>query len=344
MPLFEEIGTRCDLHVILSRLTHPRRRSWTPPQEPPTHYKQSLLRTVGVDWSLGALDLSIGTARELDRTDPDVVVVAGWNLPSSWVALRWGVARGRPVVLWSESNASSGNLRGGLSNRLRSEFVRRVRVALVPGEAGEAYIRTLLPPGHRILFMRMPNPVVASELRRLSPIQHQEDGPGRRLAFIGELSQRKGFDLVLDAARILPAAATLNIVGAGPLAAEAAEAAASHPDINFHGYRDGAELGTIWSATDTVILPSRRDPWPLVAAEALTAGRRLVLGPNVGSVPDLVRYPQVAVMSEYSGSAVIRGVLEVAEADIQPEARDAFLPSRCGESFVEACRLAREAR
>ena len=63
--------------------------------------------------------------------------------------------------------------------------------------------------------------------------------------------------------------------------------ARENPNIDYLGFREGRELRDLYLASSVVLVPSRRDPWPLVACEALSVGRPVVLGRGVGSAADL---------------------------------------------------------
>ena len=68
---------------------------------------------------------------------------------------------------------------------------------------------------------------------------------------------------------------TLHIFGDGPQREELEALAGGDPSIVFHGFTDDprAAMATV----DAVAMPSRREPYGLVALEALAAGRALLV-------------------------------------------------------------------
>ena len=87
--------------------------------------------------------------------------------------------------------------------------------------------------------------------------------------------------------------------------------------------------------------PSRKDPAPLVASEALAAGRPLVLGPGVGNADDLRRLSAeaVSVMTTASASELIGSVSKVLGRVVTPAARAAFTPRSCAEAFLKGTEI-----
>ncbi len=77
--------------------------------------------------------------------------------------------------------------------------------------------------------------------------------------------------------------ARLDVVGDGPLGAQLAPL----PGVRLHGALPHAVLGPRYAAASCVVVPSRREGFGLVAAEALAHGRAVV-GTRTGAVPDLL--------------------------------------------------------
>jgi glycosyltransferase involved in cell wall biosynthesis len=114
--------------------------------------------------------------------------------------------------------------------------------------------------------------------------------------FIGELSQRKGVDLILAAApHILQLFPRLIIAGDGPMRSDVTALAARLPGMEYSGFVEGPEKTQLFEQAAVVLIPSRRDCGPMVASEALVALRPIVAGPGVGALPDLQRVAGDAV-------------------------------------------------
>jgi glycosyltransferase involved in cell wall biosynthesis len=98
----------------------------------------------------------------------------------------------------------------------------------------------------------------------------------RRIGAIGRLHPQKGFDMLIPA--FLGAAlpdVVLDIYGDGPERATLEALANGDPRIVFHGHV--ADPIEALRSVDAVAMPSRREPYGLVALEAMAAGRPLLV-------------------------------------------------------------------
>ena len=334
VPLFNELGRLLDgqLAVLLTRETHRKRRRWSVPWQD-VSFRAELLRTVGIEHGERALDVSFGVRRTLDRLSPEVVVLGGWDLSASWSALHWCHSRAVPAVAWVESGAATGSFRDPLSSLARRRFLDGCDAALVSGDAAAAFVNQLRPG--------LPATVVrnATGLAAL----HALPAPTARSGlFVGELSQRKGVDVLVEALPgLLQLLERVVIVGDGQLRPAVADAARRLAGVDYPGYLEGPRLLDAFGSAGVVLVPSRKDPAPLVASEALAAGRPLVLGPGVGNAGDLHRLsPEaVSVMAAASASGLIASVTTVLGQMVTPAARAAFTPSACAEAFLKGAQI-----
>jgi len=82
----------------------------------------------------------------------------------------------------------------------------------------------------------------------------------------------------------------LQVVGAGPGEGRFREMAARlhvGDHVTFHGFVKQDRLPPFYQNADLVILPSRRESFGLVLAEAMAAGRPVVAS-RVGAIPEVV--------------------------------------------------------
>ena len=117
--------------------------------------------------------------------------------------------------------------------------------------------------------------------------QRRTDANGTYYCYVGRLSSEKGVQTLLMAAAGLPEY-QLKIIGTGPLQEELITANRL-PNVEFMGYRTGAELNSILSGSKFLIVPSEvYENNPLTVLEALSLGIP-VLGASIGGIPELIK-------------------------------------------------------
>ena len=106
------------------------------------------------------------------------------------------------------------------------------------------------------------------------PIPPTAPGP-MRLGAYGRFVRQKGFDLLIDAMRLVPPdVATLEMAGYGADEACLQASAASTPNVRIGGKLDGP--AAFLNAVEAIVVPSRWEAYGLVAQEARAAGRPLI--------------------------------------------------------------------
>lgn len=117
------------------------------------------------------------------------------------------------------------------------------------------------------------------------PAPYDEQGP---IVFAGRFTRTKGFDLVLD----LVASLEHDFVLAGghgdrDLCARAEAIASAHPRCRLAGWLAPPELARLFASASLVLMPSRYEPFGMVAIEAMSAGAPLVAS-GTGGLAEIV--------------------------------------------------------
>jgi glycogen synthase len=125
--------------------------------------------------------------------------------------------------------------------------------------------------------------------------QEPELGPWSwRLLYVGRVVPQKGVVTAIEALALLPAQATLTIVGEGDreyrsLLEQTAARLGVVPRVSFEPPRAHDELVSVYRGADAVIFPVQWDePWGLVPLEAMALGRPVVATGRGGSGEYLV--------------------------------------------------------
>ncbi len=161
----------------------------------------------------------------------------------------------------------------------------------------------------------------------------------RIISFVGKLTDFKGVDVLIDAAaryeRELPGVTTV-IVGFGQLDGELRERAARHglERLIFLGHQDQRTVARIYSAASVSVVPSRIEPFGLVAIEAMACGTPVV-ATDAGGLPDFV-HDEVGGLVEMENPEALaaRIALEVRGETKLTKGRHAAEYARAGFSWT----------
>jgi glycosyltransferase involved in cell wall biosynthesis len=308
--------------------------------------------------------LTPGIWRLLDRQRFDVLVIGGWSLLATQLAIVWARTHRVPYLLISENHfrESRPSWITKLKELVLPRLVRPAAGQLVTGTlAREHQLHYGARPETITIF---PNTVDVEEFgRRADELRARRDqlraglGVAEDAVVVTQVSRFipfKGPDEAIEAtarARALTDRRLhLVLVGSGPMRDELERRAAElELDVTFAGWRSGESLLEAYAATDVFILLSRREPWGIVVNEAAACGLPLVLTDTVGAAIDLL------VPGE-NGELVRSGDLDGQAAAVARLAADDGLRARYGarsrelaapwgygpsvESFVEAIRRA----
>lgn len=112
-------------------------------------------------------------------------------------------------------------------------------------------------------------------LRQVSPLHAPHSGP-IRLGTYGRFAEQKGYDILIDAVRLLDSSRfTLTIGGDGPDDAALRAAADGAENIRFIGRVD--DLPSFYEDIDVFVIPSRWEAFGQIATEARLAGRPMLV-------------------------------------------------------------------
>jgi glycosyltransferase involved in cell wall biosynthesis len=239
----------------------------------------------------------------LERERFDVLVIGGWSLLATQLAILWARLHRVPYLLISENHFRED----------RPRWVTAVKAAVLPRivrpAAGHLVTGTLARE-HQVHYGArpdtitvFPNTVDVEEFgRRADALRERRTELRRSLQIaddavvvtqVSRFIPFKGPDEAVDAvgrARSLTSQALhLVLVGSGPmqglLESRARELGIA---VTFAGWRSGEDLLEAYAMTDIFLLLSRREPWGIVVNEAAACGLPLVLTEAVGAAADLL--------------------------------------------------------
>jgi glycosyltransferase involved in cell wall biosynthesis len=225
------------------------------------------------------ISMFVVTFREL-RKGP-TIAYGHWWIPGGLVAVLAARLRRRPSIV--HLHGSDATITETFTMRKLAQLVlRTANKRLAVSEALAEWASGL--SGRKVQVL--PMPLVLDRLPEPSPVP--ADG---FVLGVGRLVPEKGFDVLIDAVALFEAdeRPDLAIVGVGPeryaLAQQAADAEVA---LHLPGAVAPAELSDWYRRARIVAVPSRREGFGLVAAEAAAAGRAVV-GSAVGGIPVVIK-------------------------------------------------------
>lgn len=265
----------------------------------------------GLDRFAGVASLQV--FQLLRRAQFDAVMILGWNYALYPLALLAARAAGLPVILRGDSvryldaEAVESKARGLAQLRLRVKtgllrrYVGACAAALAVSTGNRRLLRHYGVPESRIFAapyavdaqrFRLPGPLVQLARQRLRrELGITDDRP--LVLFCGKLSPVKAPGLLVGAyarLRRQGTEAALLLCGDGALRSELQSQVARDaiPEVHFLGFRNQSELPELYAAADVLVVPSQREAFALVVAEAMHAGLPVIASDRVGAVEDLV--------------------------------------------------------
>lgn len=237
-------------------------------------------------------------------------------LPGAYAGARRG---GVPFVLWTALWAQPRSAAGLAGAPVLRHIYRHADAVATYGPHVSAYVRAR---GARHVFVA---PQAVDNAFWSTPASRPRAAEYTVL-FIGRLDREKGVPVLLDAWRLagLDEHAVLVLVGPGPERARAAATTTTH----VAGPQPPEEVRNFYGAADVVVLPSVptrtfREPWGLVANEAMNQGLPVIATDAVGAAAGgLVRHERNGlVVAAGDPGALARAIVRLRD---EPELRSAL--------------------
>ena len=232
---------------------------------------------------------------------PTHILTAGWDTPASIGSQLYRRVTRTRLCLWSESTARTSAHGGRLSTQYRKWVVRGAASYIFPTVASKTWLEEVAGQSlDRSLVL--PNPVQGDRLP-------DEQASSPRFLFIGDLSRRKGFDLVCDAMR---EHATWSCIAYGRDSESMSGLAPSN--LSWRGSQPFETILPTLRGSDVLLIPSRSDPAPLTFSEGLVLGLRIVVSPDIAYGAEFAGRGGICVPAKFSPTGLGRAMGEALTA------------------------------
>ena len=229
----------------------------------------------------------------VEKFEPDVIHCQHiWLL--SWLARKTGI----PYVITAHGTDLMGYQKTSRFRQYATEAALGARRIITISNDNDELVRQLFP-GSADKAVHMRN---GYDPERFYPEKKTRDQLetqfgvrmlNKFVMFAGKLAYFKGVDILLEAAKLNegehPGEIVTIIAGDGELSEQLKKQADDNmlDNVHFLGSLDMSLLRGLYSTADVCVVPSRREPFGLVAVEALACGCT-VIATNQGGLPDII--------------------------------------------------------
>lgn len=217
------------------------------------------------------------------KRDYDAIIVAGYSSPTAILAMLWMRLMGIPFYM----EIDGGLIRESSGARYQ---IKRFLVRLPSG-----WLSTGKYPTHFLThYGADPEKIIeypfssffAADILKTVPTKEEKQTLRRELDIpepkmilaVGQFVYRKGFDILLRAAKNLPKDVGIYVVGgeADERYTNLRQELGLEKNVHFWGFRTREQLSALYKAADVFCLPTREDIWGLVVNEAMAFGLPVV--------------------------------------------------------------------
>jgi glycosyltransferase involved in cell wall biosynthesis len=258
-----------------------------------------------------------------------VIVMFGWGSVSSWITFAAARTAGIPIMLYGDSSfpEEPRGLMGGIRKTFLEELFLRTGAFLVSGKLNAEYYRFYGADPSR--FFQVPWAVDNDRFTRGSDLSVEKRNELRErlgigegqvvILFSGKLVDRKDPLTLLRAFEQLnaPSRASVVFMGEGVLKSVLEKYARDQgiEQVVFSGFVNQQEIPSMYGLADIFVLPSTYEPRGAVINEAMASGLPVVVSNRVGSIGDIVRPEDNALVFKAGDAAGLSSALDRLIAD-----------------------------
>ncbi|MDF2540685.1 MAG: cotSA [Herbinix sp.] len=278
VDFFNELGKSCDLTVLFEKATSTERdESWE--EHHFIHFRGVILK--GIDFDVDKA-VSVQMIRYLNQYKTETIVVSDLATPTGIMAIEYMKLCKIPYLLEGDGGfAGSGS---GWKESLKKQIIKGAKAYLSTSRSHDEYFLTYGASKERLYRYPFTSikeedilPAVVDQEKKQRLKQKLGIAREKAILTVGQFIHRKGFDLLLKAAKRIDPNAAIVIIGGEPT--ERYYDLIDRLDLDnvyFVGYQSKVKLKEYFCMADVFVLPTREDIWGLVINEAMAYGLPVV--------------------------------------------------------------------
>jgi glycosyltransferase involved in cell wall biosynthesis len=288
---FNELAQYCDLTVVYEKERSDERDArWTADANRGYH-------TVFLKGIRTATDSAFAPeiGKYLKKGQFDLTVICGISSPTQMLAIQLCRLRGIPYAI--EGDGAFPKDGRGLREAVKRYLIGKASLCFSTCRMHDAYY--LQYGAAESALVRYPFSSVDARDVRSVPVSRAEKLQLRQelgiredfvLLAVGQFIHRKGFDVLLEAARELPKNVGIYIVGGEPTDEYLSlREKWNLNQVHFVGFMTKEALSRYYLAADAFVLPTREDIWGLVVNEAMACGLPVITTTRCNAGLELVQ-------------------------------------------------------
>ncbi|MBD2654448.1 glycosyltransferase family 4 protein [Synechocystis sp. FACHB-383] len=242
---------------------------------------------------IGLTEQACSTFFTLNKLNPSVIVIAGYERPIMLLALFWAIFRHRPRVMLSESKEDD-QKRIWWKEKIKSLLIKKYSSALVGGNSHKKYLVKLGFPENAIftgydvvdnrvfhpdVIRHLPNPLTEPFFLSINRFVKKKNLPLLISAYASYIKKQSGN------------AWHLVLCGNGELRSELEEQISQHnlqKFVHLPGFLQQDELLPYFAHAQCFVHASTTEQWGLVVNEAMAAGLPVLISNRCGCFEDLI--------------------------------------------------------
>lgn len=278
IDFYRELGKRCDLTVVIEA-----RRS----NDLHFNWNDDNIQTFKLDYlnegNLNEKKTNWSVLPYLSKRKFDVIVVSCYHTYTGMLSLAWLKAKHIPYVFETDGGMIA-NAEASLKKKYKTLLIKGAKDYFSPSKGSDDYLSyygAKYDTIHRYPFSSLSD---ADILPRLLSVQEKNDIRQRLgvkepkvILAVGQFIHRKGFDVLMEAAKDMDRNIGIYIVGGKPTEEYLSlQKKYDLTQVHFEGFKTKDELAEYFKSADLFVHPTREDIWGLVINEAMAYGLPVV--------------------------------------------------------------------